>query len=745
MDKENTIQMFQESLTQEEKRLVAFLAFTATEGISINTVYQVLKPSSPNEFRLSVESLGRRNSFSLVHQTIKISPQMADLILKTAPIDQPTIEKVLWEIYPYIALGPLDDMLGKREYFVLARLFLEYLLSSRNKVAIKDTPFISLFADVVIAFASNVELSLFGNKRQAVCQLEDRLDFRLLTHLVEIVENNEQVGAAYRLLGELYANIFRYDEAKDCFQKAEEHLGEDALLMMAQAKMYENLGLTPQAFQLAYRAYQLNKTTGQNEANIDVCLYLSSLCAFCKANTDSKFWRNKACALIGSRAVPPCHILSIRMKEIEAQVHLENTVLAHQTADAVELEIQNLYGTDAPEMAHLSVIRYFIDIEAGRGRRSLVHYQNYVRINHANYGFSVGDLAVLYGGIIQENISRGNRETVNIYTIKMQSLYAEGAHIAPGVRFCQAVSNCLAYASEGVYELCEAYLDFAVEIYDKELMPDDALLEEIAPIFHSGRIPDAVLMREEYQLIHFLRINNCMAEGRIAEAKELIERLTLTEMDVLQRQKWAVQLGRVLIAEGKQEAGLRVWNKTLHKVDKVSKFEIAKEMAEWARVFHLNYDALHFYEEALQTETMAYGKTCDIVEALQCYADLLELCGLEEKSDESWKQALMLAQSAGDKDGIALLYYTWAATKEGHEAETLLEKAILHWTPDPSLFDETLSRMYHRLACAQAKQGKGKEAQDSCMRAIELYPAEFPEQCIDEISSNLGNIDSVNI
>lgn len=108
MDKENTIQMFQESLTQEEKRLVAILAITATEGISINTVYQVLKPSSPNKFRLSVESLGRRNWFSLVHQTIEISPQMADLILETAPIDQQTIETVLWEIYEYLALRPLD-------------------------------------------------------------------------------------------------------------------------------------------------------------------------------------------------------------------------------------------------------------------------------------------------------------------------------------------------------------------------------------------------------------------------------------------------------------------------------------------------------------------------------------------------------------------------------------------------------------------------------------------------------------
>ena len=125
---------------------------------------------------------------------------------------------------------------------------------------------------------------------------------------------------------------------------------------------------------------------------------------------------------------------------------------------------------------------------------------------------------------------------------------------------------------------------------------------------------------------------------------------------------------------------------------------------------------------------------------------MLELCGLEEKSDESWKQALMLAQSAGDKDGIALLYSTWAATKEGHEAEILLEKAILHWTSDPSsIFDETLSMMYHRLACAQAKQGKDKEAQDSCKIAIELYPAEFPEQCIYEIASNLENIDAENI
>ena len=726
-------QMCRQSLSEEEKRLSSFLSIVAAEGISEQTVFQVLQPGHARDFHASIEKLYLLHWITLDHHTIVAPPQTADFFLKMRPINEPTIEKVLGALDKLLPLRPQDDMLAKQEYFVLARLFLEHLLAAPHRRAVKKSHIAPLFAAVVIFFVSNFELSLCGNKRQPVAALEDRLDYRLLKFVTEINSDNGRTGHAYRLLGELYTNIFRYGEAKACFQETEALLGPNAQLWMAQARMYENLGIFSRAFQLAYRAYLFNKGKNWGEDNIPVCLYLSYLCASSQAAADSKVWRNKACALLGMKEVPPCHFVSITLKEIEALVHQQDTALAHQIADAAELEIVHLYGGGAPELARLAFIRCVIDEQAGLDRKSMAHYADYVHFNHANYGFSVGDQAVLYAGIIFNHIQRGNTTTAAFYSAKMQALYAEGDNIAPGVRFNQAIANYLSHSAEVSYSLCETYLETAVEIYEKELKPDDALLAEIAPVFHNGKIPASVMEADAYKTIHLCTIHHCMAEGRIGDAKAIIGKLTRNEEDALERQKWAVQLGRALIAEGKRDTGLRVWNKTLEKVSKASRFEIAKEMAEWADHFNLHFDSLHFYEEALQRDTMAYGNSRDIVEALQCYAHELEQCGLEEISDEPWKQALTLAQSTGDKDGIALLYFTWSATKQGHEAEVLLEKAISHWTPEPSLFDETLAKMYFSLACVQAQQGYTEAFEATSLKAMALCPGDISKECVEEM------------
>ena len=425
------------------------------------------------------------------------------------------------------------------------------------------------------------------------------------------------------------------------------------------------------------------------------------------------------------------------MKEIEALLHLDDKPLAFQILDSAELDIYKLYGGDAPEMARISYIRSLVDGEVGHLRKSNEYYRRYVNINHLNYGYSVGDTAVLYSAIINDNVIRGNNNTADIFAIKMQDLYAEGANIAPGVRLSQAFANCASNLADEIYELSDAYLEMANKIYEDELKPDEELLAEITPVFHNGIIPKSVLMTEEYRIINIVKINICLGEGRFDDAKQLIEELANEEKDCFERLKWNVHLGRTLIKEGKLDEGLKVWKDIIDKVPNAHKFEITKEIAEWARSYDLIYDAMTFYEDAFQADTMVYGKTCDIAEALQCYADVLELCGLKGKSDEPWKQALMLMQSMGDKDGISLLYFSWGAAKQDYEAEHLLNKAIDNWKPEQYAFDETLSKMYYFLCCSQAMQGKSEEARVSAQKAVRLFPVDFPINLLEDIEAYL--------
>ena len=736
MDKEYIKSKYIESLTEEEQNLITLFSVICIEGVSVNVVCNILKPDNPREFNSLVEKLCGWNWLFCDNQTIYSDPQIAAAVLEISELKPDSVFKLLSTLREYIVLKPLDDMISRQEYFVVARLLLTYIMGQWEVNYPDDSQVLSLFSETVIAFATNVELSFFGNKRQPIYILEDRIDHKLLNFIKE-KEGFHSEGNVNRLLGELFTSIFRYEEAKAAFQMAESIDDEDADLLLAQAIMYENLGIQGKAFQYAYRAYLMNKEYWNDDANIKICLYIAYLCAVCESPENCKYWRNIARSLLGERTIPAGHIFSITLKEIEALLHLDDKALAFQILDSAELDVYKLYGGDAPEMARISYIRSLVDGEVGHLRKSNEYYRRYVNTNHLNYGYSVGDTAVLYSAIINDNIIRGNNNTANIFAIKMQDLYAEGFNIAPGVRLSQAFANCASNLADEIYELSDAYLEMANKIYEDELKPDEDTLSEIAPIFHNGVIPKSVLMTEEIRIIKIVTINICLENGRIDEAKQLIRESAEKEEDNLERHKWDIHMGRALVKEGKLDDGLEIWRKAISNVPNANKFEVAKEIAEWARTYDLIYDAMGFYEEVLQAETMVYGKTCEIAEALQCYADVLELCGLKGKSEEPWKQAILLMRSMSDNDGIALLYFSWGASKQDYEAECLLKKAIELWEPEHYVYDETLSKMYYYLCCAQAMQGKSEDARHSARKAVSLYPIEFPINLVEDIEAYL--------
>lgn len=725
MDRDYIKRMYLEALAAEEQHLITACSVLCTEGLRIDVLCNLLKPDNPLAFNSLVEKLSVWNWLFSDNQTIFIEQQVADAVLGIAPIDTNTADKLLCSMQEYIDLSPLDDMINRQHYYLAARLYLTYLMKHWDDMDTQDNQFAGHYTNAVIAFTSNIELSFYGNKRQLVYRLEDRIDFKLLNFIIEKDPCNSE-GIANRMLGELYTRNFRYDEATASFRRADLILDRNAKLYLAEACMYENLCILGKAFQMAYRAYIRNKEIGEDDANIEICLYIAYLCAVNDSPRNSKFWRNNARTLLRDRTIPDGHIYNIILKEIEALLHVEDKTLAYQILDSAELDVYRLYGGNAPEMARISYIRSLVDSEVGQLRKSNEQYRRYVDTNHVNYGVNYGDTAILYSAIINDNVIRGNNNTASIFAIKMQDLHAEGPGFAPGVRLSQAFANCASNLAEECYGLSEAYLEVAQKIYDNELKPDEKVLSEIKPIFHDGVIPKTVLMTEESRLINIVTINICLEEGRINEAKELIESLLDKETDCLDRLKWSIHMGRTLIKDGKLNDGIELWRDTINSTPNANKFEIAKEIAEWARAYDLIYESMQFYEDALQADTMVYAKTYDIAEALQCYAAVLDICGLKGKSSEPWKQALLLMRSLGDNDGIALLYFSWGAQKQDYEAESLFEKAIHYWEPERYVYDETASKIFYYLCCAQAMQGKSEEARNSAKKCIQLYPTEFP-------------------
>ncbi len=680
--------MFLEILTAEEQELISIFSVICREGLAVDVACNLLMNDRPRDFNSLIDKLSAQNWIFCDCQTIYIEQEVSEAVLKFNSVESHVAISLLTSLSKYIVLQPLDDMISRQQYFVAARLLLSYLMNHWDVLYANNNQLTSLFSDAVIAFATNVELSFYGNKRQLTHALEDRIDFQLLTFVKELPEQPNLVGYANLLLGRLYTGIFRYYEARTCFDKADAILNNNAELLLAKAMMYENLGIQAKTFQFAYRAYLVNKEKLNYDANINVALYISYLCGLNESNKNCKYWRKIARSLLGDRTIPVGHIFNITLKEIEALIHIGDTILAHQIMDSVELEVYRLYGFNAPEMSRIYYIRSIVDYEVGMVRKSNEHYRQYVETNHYNFGASRGDTAILYSNMISENVIRGNNDTADIITIKMQDLHAEDSSIAPGVRWSQALANYASCFMGKYFEISKIYVnDVAKKIYDKELCPDEDTLSEIAPIFKDGGIPESVLMTEHYRTIQFCNINICLKEGKINEVKELIKKETEKEKNDISRLKWNIHMGRALIIEGKQEEALELWWNILDKTPKRYKFEIAKEVAEWASFYNMEFEAKNFYDVALYYDVLVYAKASDMAEALKDYAYVLNYCGFDE-SKEAWEQSVLLMQSINDNDGLALLYYFWGTTRQDSEAEKLLKKAIKYWKSENNV-DET--------------------------------------------------------
>jgi hypothetical protein len=93
-----------------------------------------------------------------------------------------------------------------------------------------------------------------------------------------------------------------------------------------------------------------------------------------------------------------------------------------------------------------------------------------------------------------------------------------------------------------------------------------------------------------------------------------------------------------------------------------------------------------------------------------------------------------MMSSMDDNYGLAMFWLSWAQVCYGCVSESLLKKAVEHWEPEHELYDETLSKIYHRLCCVQAKLGKTEEAKMSAQKAVSLFPGHYPPEFLPEIA-----------
>lgn len=723
--------MFAETLSEEERLLISVASVICVEGLDIEVLFHLHMPDSPHVLYDMVDSLCRKNWLFRDQKRIYCDTGIASAILEKASVRGSDLKYLLANLDGYLSIEPLDNYLSRQQYFVAARLLLGYIMEKWENVIEKDYTFIMSFLTNVIHFTSNVELSFHGNKRQAVAYVEERFDYKLLLFAFKIT-GDERI---YEPLGSLYATIFRYDDARFCFDKAEQSATSNSKLLISLSKMYWNLSLTAKSFQYAYNAYVKNKEENYPDKNINVCLYLSLLCGLCGIKDSCVRWLQEGKKLIKKRRVPDIHPIRISLFEIEALIAMDDSSTANEYLDKAELMAIKLYGSYSPELSMISYIHYVVYANIGQSRKSIEAYRDYVDYNHYNFGYSAGDVSILYSSIIESNNERGCYCTSGIYEAQMQELHAENVTFAPGVRISKAFSEASTCLIDKKYDQCASHIENARSIFLDEIKPDETLIESIRPIFEGNVVPDVVIDRYYARELSSWNFEIELGRGEYSNARRHVLKEISNEDNLKIRLLWSIHLGRIAIKEGNTEEGIKQWKEVISQADASCKFEISKEIAEWSSTYELYYESIGFFETALQAENMLNATTKDIAVALRNYADVLETCGMQDKSDEPWLQAINLMKATKDRDGLALAYWYWGATKQDYQAEVLLARAIKYWEQEPGIFDETLSHMYRLYALNLGMQGKIEEARSAAQKAISLYPSDYPDYLEEEIES----------
>lgn len=448
---------------EDVKQVMTVASVVCVEGLDLEVLCNICEPNCPQALYEVAEALCRGNWLLREHRRIHCNPAIADAVLERNAIGESRMKSLLINLKDYLEINPLDDYLSRRQYFVAARLLLDYAMEKWEDYQEKDLLFVSAFQTDAILFASNAELSFHRSPRQAVSSLEQRFDFRLLLFTFHVTGNQR----AFDMMGALYSRIFRYDEATVCFETADPSPLLHQYQLMYLSEMYWNLGLLAKSFAYAYNAFRKNEMEEEADRNIMVCLYISRQCALNDSMDSSRMWLEKGKALIGKRRVPEIHPIRIMYLEIEALLANDNYSKANEYLEKSELMAIKLYGENSPELSMISYIRYELYVRLGMSRKSIEAYRDYVDFTHFNYGFSPADLSVLYSSIVDSCNERGSYCTAAIYEERMQDLHSDSdnASFAPGVRFFKALTEASNSLTHYDYELCAAHIEDARSIF----------------------------------------------------------------------------------------------------------------------------------------------------------------------------------------------------------------------------------------------------------------------------------------
>lgn len=721
------------ALPQETQTFLHVLSvLTAGEGADVKAVFKLMGNDDAYGFYEKLDELARQLWIYYDLDQVFVNKYVCD-VLDSPPLTE--LRPVLLRLIEVLEVSWLDDLVAKGPYFLIARHLFESILRSENGEDL-DGSLLELLSDAIILFARQSELSYPDNTRKAVNELEERLDYRLLTYLENKGERLSigQRTAVQALKGKLFAEIFRYEEAENCFSFCRENK-MDAFL--ERAIHYENRGLYCKALKALKDFFYYDIAPGNN---VYAALRIALICAESGAAKSARIWLDKGYS-IASCSIPREHPLRIFNLAIEGLLSNDLVEALGYLAQAEALATK-VYGAMNSTLAKINYYRSLIYAKYGQYRKSSQMYAAYCRINHYNNGFSIADTAVHLTDLINYNVRLSNHTTSHFLQMRLWNMFAEGAGFAPTVRIAQAVANaeaCLNDEKHSNRVLSKTYYEIGQAIVS-EYKPTTEELSLICDLFEgeSGMIPADVTWNHLERILQDLYVDIHVSCGDLIKATAFTYRL-LGHCNNEDRNHWKCVVAYVLALRGFHERARNMWNEVIENASIEYKFSVAKECANYAVLCGMNDDAKEYYDIALSEDVRVFASELDLAVTLNdnalCMSQLgWSLSSLQETYDETERILL----SIDDNELLPIIFYGRARFETDLETkQQFLQKCEEYYGDPKAPFDEFVCKLKLEQAECAHQLGRNVDTKLLERQIQKLYPA---EELPDEILYRIGRL-----
>lgn len=535
--------------------------------------------------------------------------------------------------------------------------------------------------------------------------------------LVESKNNKKSLLYADILVCHAYVlvNGFQYKQSRSLIDEAEPlaitHKDNDTLacVYFVNALYWENWGVVAKCLENAYKAWEI----ANEPLKGPVCLYIAYELALIGELELSREWVKK------SKEFPQKPTCRFLLNLTEAIQHQQLPELVEDNLMRAEC-LLNQINHQAPLMARIFYVRYFIYTKYGLDKKASQNYQYFSNLIASQYHSTDGAVCIYAAAEVERftNIGAlvGAKHLIHT-TIDHIDLNSSAYSFSVKLALCESYTKYFLAAE--FYPLEEVYYSIAKNLIAQNILQAENTLNILRNIFKDG-IPASASADSWLWVFEITHLKALIAANRPKE--ELKTQIDNLMKNFPQHQQELDLISASLFLD--QKSAIQAYQLAISS-EESKRHEIALQCARLAVAQGLIWEAAEFYNTMLNTDGYRSLNQFEKIDLLLEVAQTLERCG------ERYKARLIWVQLEGLAKGTCKLADVFQARgnasydhEQYRECLTYLDKCLTVVQSEDGLVDERLCSLHSYRAASYGALGNYEAAYAEAVQAKQYFPLE---------------------